>query len=889
MSFYESPWHCQGGRHARTFVHLPWKCWRLGKGACCCAEHLQTAPCPLSGCRLHERQATQVRVTVHDGPAATRTAVSASNLLIGHGLLLRLAALGEALVQEQQQQQLVASEVLAAGSGAASDGAGSPAQQQQQQQQQQEQVASAARQEDGLQAPPAAVPSEAAAAAAAAAAARAGPPLLPEPSSLEQWATALEDFQLGASSSQGSIHADEQQLAAAAIAQAEASQLVSPPAGAEQRQGAAAMSTRPSQSPPQAPAKQLLTSIQLTDCRLVLRYQPALHPGGGAGGSGHRGGGAAGLGGAGIPPATHDFLSVHHDLLAVDVPLLHLQMPLDPAGLAAAAVAEEEWAPTGPPSFGALSQAGDSDESAAAASTSSGDASPQTVAGSSVSWGDVPWAAAAAATGGAEPACQKRRRRPQQKEQVLLEAGKLTVSVAAVGYARHAMLPLLQVPSLRVACTAGGGAAPQAGGSSSSSASRRWRASSSQQRLRHSSSGSSPVTPSSGRPPSQAAHSTPAAVALLYRVDVAAIDVGLHPSQLSMLTSAVQLCQHELAVLGREAADGSAGDTESVITSTSGTEQQQQPAPPQRLAHMPSLPRRAPAAAGGGLTGATPAAAAAAAEAAASGQQEAGIGPAAEAQRAAAAGGGSHQAAAPSPQWRLEAAVGCVGFSLLGATPSSSCLKLEWQGLWAACSAGGSLANGGGPSSPPAGSSTGQQESPGWPGGSPGGGSGSPGSGAASEGARQEQALDAQLGWRQLAVHVLHPRLSYTHPGLTPFAFASTVVGDAFRRDRQDGWHAGCSLCATSLRCVGRLPESSQLAGDTHQLHPIASSPALQQPARRAGRWQPAGRLPARVHALSGGSRGGGVLPARQGPTQQHWCALGRRAAQPVLWPGAGR
>jgi hypothetical protein len=38
--------------------------------------------------------------------------------------------------------------------------------------------------------------------------------------------------------------------------------------------------------------------------------------------------------------------------------------------------------------------------------------------------------------------------------------------------------------------------------------------------------------------------------------------------------------------------------------------------------------------------------------------------------------------------------------------------------------------------------------------------------------------LALRLSWRQLAVHVLHPRLPYTHPALTPFAFAAALAAD---------------------------------------------------------------------------------------------------------------
>ena len=57
-------------------------------------------------CRLHDRQGTHISVTVRDTPTSTRVAATASNMIIGHGLLLRLAALGEAIAADQQQHHL---------------------------------------------------------------------------------------------------------------------------------------------------------------------------------------------------------------------------------------------------------------------------------------------------------------------------------------------------------------------------------------------------------------------------------------------------------------------------------------------------------------------------------------------------------------------------------------------------------------------------------------------------------------------------------------------------------------------------------------------------------------------------------------------------------------
>jgi len=69
------------------------------------------------------------------------------------------------------------------------------------------------------------------------------------------------------------------------------------------------------------------------------------------------------------------------------------------------------------------------------------------------------------------------------------------------------------------------------------------------------------------------------------------------------------------------------------------------------------------------------------------------------------------------------------------------------------------------------------------------------------QGQGQGQGLALQLSWRQLAVHVLHPRLSYTHPGLTPFAFAAAGLTPDDPRERWVAWHDVClhTACATHI------------------------------------------------------------------------------------------
>jgi hypothetical protein len=261
---------------------------------------------------------------------------------------------------------------------------------------------------------------------------------------------------------------------------------------------------------------------------------------------------------------------------------------------------------------------------------------------------------------------------------------------------------------------------------------------------------------------------------IAYRLDVPALDLGLHPSQLSMLTSALQLCQHELAVLGREPADGfAAGDTDSVVTSTSAPTEQLLPAQQQQQQHgRPAAPAYQ-----SGKTGPSGGEAAAGAGA----DLDSALGRSQQAAGAAPAGGAAAPvpaAPAPSQQWRLDASVGCVGVSLLGATPSSSCLKLEWHDMAASCRAGASWQEPL-PASPAAASPQRHAQ----PDSSPSVGGASPA--GQSDRWRAGAGLEAALSWRQLSLHVLHPRLPYMHAGVTPFAFAAGVLADGQGQDRR--------------------------------------------------------------------------------------------------------
>ncbi len=774
---------------------------------------------------------------IEDSPALTRTAVAASNLLIGHGLLLRLAALAEALTQQQHEAAALAA---AAANGAqaggllASSGSGdlldsdlpphaeaslAPEQQHGQQGGEQGSVAVAgseqpAAAEDSVELHPApngdvcqqpaspadvrpqqpGTPAEGEAQPAVAAAdAALQPPVAvgaqqAHPSSGEDeppglpvhaaspGSSALQQAQQAEQAQQQQQEQQQpQQQHSPVAAVAAATQLQQDP-----RDQALPVHVAPLQAGPDKP---VLTSIQLSDCRLVLRYQPGMHPSAASGdGSGH-GGASSGLAaGAGIPAATHDFLSVHSDLLAVDVPLLHLQLPLDPEGLVAVAQAEAAVGSTNRRIVGAT-------PTPRSSASSSGGPSPP--GGSSSSgWGEASLAAAPPAASQASIQMEL----AEQAQQVLAEARRLSVFVAAVGQPRHVMLPLLQLPSLRLACTT-----RRRPGSRGSAARQRF--------------GSASLAALADQ--GHAAGSPEAA----YRLEVACVDLGLHPSQLSMLTSAAQLCQYELAVLGREpAGSGSGGDAESIITVTSAGafELQRQAA----VAATVEAARLAAAAAQQRQAGGQPGAPAAAnmalpAEPSSRGSPAATPGrgttprpsaettPAVAAAVAAAAELGSAlpQAAltepAPwaQPQWRLEASIGCLGISLLGATPSSSCLKLEWRDVQASaeslpwdveCMAAARSS----PLQQPSGSAKSSASSPAAPDSS----SRAPGAAAAPG-----EQLSLQLSWRQLSLHVLHPRLAYTHPALTPFAFAAALAGD--ERGRCASWMILDFCCSRSHEC----------------------------------------------------------------------------------------
>ena len=465
---------------------------------------------------------------------------------------------------------------------------------------------------------------------------------------------------------------------------------------------------------------------------------------------------------------------MHHDLLALDVPLLRLQLPLDPAGLAEAAAAEAASAAAtaqlaadagaregAPPAAVAAAVVGSSSSFGSSGGGRSTGSSPHTgLSSGSSSWQDLPQAGAAAATPGASTAV------PPRERQVLVAASRLSLSVAAVGYARHAMLPLVQLPSLQLACSC---QVPPAGS----------------QRLGLLSCSSSPVHLSSSPPVppalapgvAAAAGAAPALAGAVvsYWLEVAAIDLGLHPSQLSMLASAVQLCEHELALLGREPPDSST-DTESSLTTTSGAAAEQQQQQLQLHRHHdqhkqqtpPAQPALARASAGHlAATASGKVSAAVPSGAVHSSQQqlaEAALGQAIPGS-SAYSGDVCTSQQQQLPQGRLEAAIDSVGISLLGATLSSSCLKLEWTHLRACYATGGiciaaSLAAASSPAM------AGQQ----------GPAAAAPSTPIALQppNSSNEQ-HEVQLMWRQLSLHVLHPRLSYTHP-LTPFAFASTIM-----------------------------------------------------------------------------------------------------------------
>lgn len=716
------------------------------------ALSLHSTACPRCLCRrLHERQASRVSITVHDSPAATATSVSASNLLLGHGLVLRGVALAQALAQDaeaaQRHQAATAAAAVAEGEpGGLSRSAsmvGLPSAEPSQQSVAAEESHGPSGPEPAGQPPALACGNAPRAEGKQAAAGTAA-----EPSS-----AALDVRQPPAMPEEETEHqrqheaCEETQLATAvqpACPQQATGQAADRARGTEQPPHTPAKQAPPAlAAPAAAPAKQVLTSVHLIDCRVVLRYQPVLHPAGGGRGEGS----LHGLGSSGIPATAHDFLSVHHDLLALDVPLLRLQLPLDPASMADAAVAAGRVAPAaamGPGSRGWGSR-GDSTGTSAGSSPLSGD-SPRTAGSSRAhgrSWRELSVAASAqAAVPPMGEAWQADGRALQPQHHTVIEASRLMLSVAALGYAQHPMLPLLQLPSLQLRCSVSAASAAAA--------------------------------------PQQPGQTSPAAAAapeVHYQLEVCALDVGLHPSQLSMLTTAAQLCEFELLLLGRELHEASSADSESAVTSFSGTTLEHQE-PMARQQQRQQQQHAAPA------PGATPAAA---------GSSPAGAGGSLD---TAYAGGPSpasavaQQGAAPAvdsiaqvaaPHWRLDAALGYIGLSLLGSTPSSSCLKAEWRGLRAVYAAGSSsdagLHGSPGPSLQRLGSSRSGS---------------SKAARAAAAGAAGEQ-HEVELSWHQLAVHVLEPRTQHSHPSLSPFAFASGLVAEAQRGRCTVGGRGGAS------------------------------------------------------------------------------------------------
>jgi hypothetical protein len=143
------------------------------------------------------------------------------------------------------------------------------------------------------------------------------------------------------------------------------------------------------------PPRVATTAIDLRDCRLVWKYQPAVAQR------------------CSLPAALHDFLSLHEDIASLDLPHLHLRLPLD--GAAAAA------------------ELGPSEEGAG-------------VAGSGGSAGASPRSGHSTSASSAAPS-------PRPSAVDLVVARDVVLHVATVGYPGRPSLPVLQLPRLQLTCT----------------------------------------------------------------------------------------------------------------------------------------------------------------------------------------------------------------------------------------------------------------------------------------------------------------------------------------------------------------------------------------------------------------------------------------------------
>eukprot|EP00887_Chlorella_sp_A99_P007395 scaffold2.g7395.t1 len=529
--------------------------------------------------RFNDRRPTQCVVTVEDSAAATHTSVTLSNLAVGHAILLRIAALltlpgalpsmggsdSPAQQSEGEPDPLAAeaaepshASLLADGLGAqpAAEASYSPEQQEHQEQDQQQRQ----QQQPGEASPPPAGDAQAEGNSP-----RAGP------------------YEGGDHSA---AHGAASPRAAALPHATGAAEVAASAAATPPRTPAPPSPHHP--QPPAPPGKPATTEISVQDSRLQWKYQPEVAPV------------------RGSLAAVHDALSLHEDLLSLEVLQLRLRLPLKPP------------APPPPASMGWRS------------------ATPSPSKGG----------AAAGADGAPEP---------------LVVAAGVKLSAAVVGFGPHSMLPLLVLPRLQLATSVAGG-----GGGGASR----------------------PTTPT-GR--GAAAAPVPRGP-LVHHLSVEELELGAHPSHMNMIAAAFQLAQDEFELLSREPAEH-APDSASVVTSASG--------------HGAGAPAAAPASGGGSRAASAPA------------LLEIGGG-----------GGGGAVAVAPAaaPAWRLEAAAGLVGVSLLGSTVSSTCLKLEWRGIQ--CSYAPLGAEGGGD---------------------------------------EEGGHRVRLAWRHVSLHLLQPRPAFPSADFTPF------------------------------------------------------------------------------------------------------------------------